>query len=76
VGTKARLNFFIVSVQGFADPRKIRTMPIIDDYATIAAELRGIQAERSSQDPAVPKPPPNLRPLLGPWHPMRATIAG
>jgi len=50
-------------------------MAIVDDYAAIAAELRRLRAERDT-GPATPPDKPRSRPLLGSWHPMRATPAG
>jgi hypothetical protein len=52
-----------------------RPMAIIDDYAAIAAELRRLRAERSA-DPPAPPDQPKARPVLGSWHPMRATAGG
>jgi hypothetical protein len=45
-------------------------MAIVDDYASIAAELRRLQAERMPKGETV-EPEAQL-----PWHPMRATPAG
>jgi len=50
-------------------------MAIVDDHAAIAAELRRLRAERDTE-PAVPPDQPNVRPILGSWHPMRATATG
>jgi hypothetical protein len=50
-------------------------MAIVNDYAAIASELRRLQAERSA-DPLPPSDEPNVRPILGSWHPMRATATG
>jgi hypothetical protein len=47
-------------------------MAIVDDYAAISAEVRRIQAERSSQE----KPADNGRSEPAWQHRMRATIAG
>jgi hypothetical protein len=53
----------------------MQKMAIVNDYAAIAAELRRLKAERRSQDAVTPEPP-NVRPLRGSWHPMRAPTAG
>jgi hypothetical protein len=45
-------------------------MPIADDYAGIAAELRRLQAEKRPADASVDSP---REPML---HRMRATITG
>jgi hypothetical protein len=50
-------------------------MAIVDDYTAIAAELRRLQAERGS-DPPSPPDQRDARPILGSWHPMRATATG
>ena len=50
-------------------------MAIVNDYAAIAAELRRLQVERGA-DPLRPPDQPNVRPILGSWHPMRATATG
>jgi hypothetical protein len=50
-------------------------MAIIDDYTAIAAELRGLIAERSTEPPAPPTQPTE-RSLFGSWHPMRAMMTG
>jgi hypothetical protein len=43
---------------------------IIDDYTSIAAELRRIKGEKPERG-AVPVEPPNAG-----WHRMQATVAG
>jgi len=49
----------------------VSKMAIIDDYASIAADLRRIQAEKQTE--TNPADPPSG---LAPSHRMRATVAG
>jgi hypothetical protein len=55
--------------------QRLARMAIVDDYAAIAAELRRLQAERGT-DPLSPPDQQDRRPILGSWHPMRATATG
>jgi hypothetical protein len=62
----------------FREPKNsviLARMAIVDDYAAIAAELRRLRAERDAE-PAAPTDQPNVGPLQGSWHPMRATRTG